>query len=90
MHFLLQFAVALLGRRKLGEQAFAGDSILRTEMVVRPLATSGLIDEGAEIFVSVQKVAVHARAGDDDPSADPSLFAAEVGDRLEDRCTFSG
>jgi len=33
---------------------------------------------------------MYAGTGDDDPPADPPIFAAEVSDRLEHGCTFNG
>ena len=57
-------------------------------MMVWPLSAGGLVDEGAEIFVPVEEVAVHAGAGDDYPSADAAVFTAEVGDCFEDGCSL--
>jgi hypothetical protein len=88
LHFLLQFPVALFSRREFREQAVPGDSVFRTQMMVWPLSAGGLVDQGAEFFVALQEVAVHAGAGDDDPSADAAVFAAEVGDCFEDGCSL--
>jgi hypothetical protein len=82
LHFLLQFPVALFSRREFREQAVPGDSVFRTQMMVWPLSAGGLVDQGAEFFVALQEVAVHAGAGDDDPPADAAVFPAEVGDCL--------
>ena len=59
-------------------------------MVVGPLSAGGLVDEGGEVFVPVQEVAVHAGAGDDHPPGDAPVFPAEVGDRFEDGGSFGG
>jgi len=59
-------------------------------MMVGPLAAGGLVDEGGEIFVPLYEVSMYAGTGDDDPPADPPIFAAEVSDRLEHGCTFNG
>ena len=57
-------------------------------MLVWPVSAGGLVDEGAEIFVPMEEIAVHAGAGDDDPPADAAVFPAEVGDCFEDGCSL--
>ena len=59
-------------------------------MVAGPFAAGGLVDEGGEVLVPVQEVAVHAGTGDDHPPCNAPVFPTELGDRVEDGCSFGG
>ncbi|KAA1246254.1 hypothetical protein F0Q45_23450 [Mycobacterium simiae] len=90
LHFLLQLAVSLLCRCEFGYQAVVGDSILGAQMVVCALSARGLVDEGCEVLMPLQEVAVHTGSADDSPPADPPVFASEIGDCFENGGTLCG
>ena len=60
------------------------DPVAWTRMTFRAWTAGGVVDEGSEIPVALQEVAMHTCPGDHDLPADPTVFPAEFVERCPD------